>query len=471
MVTEPLAVRVPQLNVNDDQVKIVSWLVAPGDRVEKMQPLVVLETSKTTTEVEAPEAGFVHYTLRPDDEVAVGDVLCHISAAREFDGQAAQRPPLAGGGPRTLSGNANGHPAMRPEKEEGLSNHRDLQTAPPRPESTPEAEGPLTTRFSAQARARMAALGLPPERFSGKGLVREQDVLRVSSGPPPSAPPVELSAPAATAAEAKPADGVSVRFEPLSRQKLLEAKFLASSYFHALSSSVTVSCPTRGLRQAVAGDRGLRGNATALILFETARLLRRFPIFNAFCEGGRVGYYERVNIGLAVDAGHGLKVLVVQDADKKACPDIAAEIGELISQYLEDRLPVQALSGGTFTLTDLSGEGAHSFLPLINQGQSAILGVGGELMGPGHGPGTFNLMMTFDHRLTEGRTAAQFLNALRDRLSCHEAALAGGGDAGQPDLSCGRCLRSAEQLKDLDGYLLSCAYPQGYLCSFCLAGF
>jgi pyruvate/2-oxoglutarate dehydrogenase complex dihydrolipoamide acyltransferase (E2) component len=469
VIAEPLSVRVPQLNVNDDQVKIISWLVACGDRVDKSQPLVVLETSKTTTEVEAPEAGFVHYTLQADEDVAVGDILCHISAAAKLEGQTAQRPSVVQDNlPARLIGNANGELAMVPEKEEDRSGRSD---APPQLETMPEAARAGESRFSARAKARLEALGLAPEIFSGKGLVREQDVLRLANGPSPSGAGVKVVEPALSIPEAKPAEGVPVRFEPLSRQKILEAKFLASSYFHALSSSVTVSCPTRGLRQAVAGQAGLRGNATALILFETARLLRRFPIFNAFCASGRVGYYERVNLGLAVDAGRGLKVVVLQDADKKSCPAIATEIGELISQYLEDRLPVQALSGCTFTLTDLSGEGVHSFLPLINQGQSAILGIGGELPASGHGPSAFNLMLSFDHRLAEGRTAAQFLNALRERLSCHEASLAGGEDAGRPELSCSRCLRSADQLKALDGYLLSCVSPQGYLCSFCLAGF
>lgn len=447
--SESVAVRVPQLNVNDDQVRIISWLVASGDKVEKMQSLVVLETSKTTSEIEAPEAGVVHFTLRPDDEVAVGEVLCRIAAARESE----DSPRFAGGD------------SEPPDKPAAVP-------SPPLAGGDSATEEPPPTRFSAQARKRMEALGLAPEVFAGKGLVREQDILRLSPGlPSPAVSEGETPAPTAPAPRVKAAEGVPVRFEPLSRQKILEGKFLASSYFHALSSSVTVSCPTTGLRRAVARQPQIRGNATALILFEAARLLRRFPIFNAFCQDGQVGYYERVNMGLAMDAGRGLKVVVVHDADKKSCPAIAAEVGELISQYLEERLPVEALSGGTFTLTDLSGEGVHSFWPLINQGQSAILGIGGELSAAGSNQGAFNLMLTFDHRLAEGRAAAQFLNALRDRLSSHEAALAEVRADGPAELHCRQCQRSAEQIKDLDGCLLPCAYPRGHLCNFCLTGY
>ena len=91
--------------------------------------------------------------------------------------------------------------------------------------------------------------------------------------------------------------------------------------------------------------------------------------------------------------------------------------------------------------------------------------------GPGPDQGAFHLTLTFDHRLAEGRTAAQFLNALRDRLRAHEAALAPAGGAEGAGLSCVRCLRSVDQLGPLDGYLIPCAYPEGHLCSFCLAGF
>ena len=77
--------------------------------------------------------------------------------------------------------------------------------------------------------------------------------------------------------------------------------------------------------------------------------------------------------------------------------------------YTSGEITLEAASGGTFTVTDLSGEGVFSFQPLINQRQSAILGVGAEFLAPGGSEGFYQLILTFDHRLTEGRAAAQFL--------------------------------------------------------------
>ena len=156
-------------------------------------------------------------------------------------------------------------------------------------------------------------------------------------------------------------------------------------------------------------------------MFEAARLLRKHPVFNAFYEDGAVNYYDEVNVGFAVDAGEGLKVPVIRDADKKDLGAIAREIQDLLLAYTSGEITLEAASGGTFTVTDLSGEGVFSFQPLINHRQSAILGVGAESLAPGSSSGSYQLILAFDHRLTEGRAAARFLKDLRDKLSAYEA--------------------------------------------------
>jgi hypothetical protein len=148
---------------------------------------------------------------------------------------------------------------------------------------------------------------------------------------------------------------------------------------------------------------------------------------------------------------------------------------DLVVSYLGDALPVEALSGGTFTLTDLSGEGVIAFHPLINRGQSAILGICAEALPPGGGEGTFNLVLAFDHQLAEGRAAARFLGDLRDRLVMHEASTR------RPDLEssarvdevrCSRCQASVSELGK-DHPLIQTVRADGstrLLCILCLEG-
>jgi pyruvate/2-oxoglutarate dehydrogenase complex dihydrolipoamide acyltransferase (E2) component len=477
-----MAVRVPQVNVNDDCVRILSWLVACGAKVKKGDYVVEVETSKSTVEIEAPEGGYVHFTLEPGDEVAIGDVLCHISPESNMSGPVAPLSVGANGTADHGRGIDNHAPlldATRPDLAGELSKSAPPVPPAPSPAIAPEGEVPLVTRISARARALLEARGLDPSLFEGKGLIRERDILRLVEAGCSRVAAEPRSRPDACQAQAvKPAEGVKVRRETLSRQKVMEAKVLAASYYGSLASSVTIACQTGGLRRLVQNDPSLRNNATALIVFETARLLRQYPLFNCYRDGEEVCYYEEVNVGFAVDAGQGLKVLVVHDAAIKPAAAIANEMRELVGQYLDNRLPMKALTGCTFTITDLSGEGVTSFAPLINQGQSAILGVGAERISPHSGQGEFSLTLTFDHQIAEGRTAARFLNALKERLRAHEAALTATSrraprmmETAGEDLFCGRCLRTAEQMRQLDGYLVQSAFPDGYVCSFCLGGF
>jgi 2-oxoglutarate dehydrogenase E2 component (dihydrolipoamide succinyltransferase) len=266
---------------------------------------------------------------------------------------------------------------------------------------------------------------------------------------------------------------VPVRSEPLSRAKRTEGKYLRSGFESTLASVVTVACPTRGFRAAFGAD------ATALVVFEVARLLRKYPAFNAYHDDGVAYYYDEVNVGFAVDAGKGLKVPIVREADRKGVDAIGSEMRDLVVGYLGDALPVEALSGGTFTLTDLSGEGVIAFHPLINRGQSAILGLCAEAFPRGASEGTFNLVLAFDHQLAEGRAAARFLGDLRDRLASHEAsALAGrpiepGSGAVVEEPRCSRCLASYSALA-ADGHpLVQTVRGDGsirLLCKLCFEG-
>jgi pyruvate/2-oxoglutarate dehydrogenase complex dihydrolipoamide acyltransferase (E2) component len=282
---------------------------------------------------------------------------------------------------------------------------------------------------------------------------------------PSALPPSPAPAPVA-------ASGVPVRAERLPRAKRTEARYLRSGFETTLASVVTVSCPTRGLRDAVGRFPALGGNTTALVVFEAARLLRAYPALNAYHADGTAHYYEEVHVGFAVDAGRGLKVPVIHNADRKGVAEIAEEIRDLVVAYLDDALPISALAGGTFTITDLSGEGVTAFHPLINQGQSAILGVCAEVLPRGGREGAFNLVLAFDHQLSEGRAAGRFLGELRDRLAHYESAAAGSG-AVVEEPRCSRCQAGYRELAGNGHSLVQTVALDGstrLLCKLCFEG-
>ena len=461
---EPLAVLVPKENVNDETAKLVAWFVEDGAQVEAGRLLAQVETSKAVLDIEAPAAGTVRLAAKAGDEVAIGGVLCRIG-----DGAASVEAPL----PRAEDPSAiPAPPALAPIIEAAP---REMAVAVAASNGHAHEPPPATApRFSKAARELLKARGVEPSAFAASGLVRSEDVLRLLDGPgrtgglsapagpspPHPNPPPRGGRGPEVGPSVVPASGVGFKTEALSRAKRTEAKYIRSAYDSTLASVVTVACPTSGFR-AKAGDL-----APALILFETARLLRKYPTLNAFHHDGEINTYDDVNLGYAIDAGKGLKVPVIRHADKKSVDAIADELREAIVAYLSNAMPFESLAGGTFTVTDLATEGVASFVPLINQGQSAILGVGGEV------GGHYSLVLTFDHQLSEGRLAARFLNELKTRLGHHEEVM--GPSYAPADMpTCGRCARSAEELDEFGIFLVPTARPGGstrLLCTRCLRG-
>jgi pyruvate/2-oxoglutarate dehydrogenase complex dihydrolipoamide acyltransferase (E2) component len=261
--------------------------------------------------------------------------------------------------------------------------------------------------------------------------------------------------------------GVPYRSEKIHRQKRTEIAMLRSGLERSLPSAVTVACPTSGLRFA-AERAGL--NVSSLLLYEVARLLKKYPSFNGFFADDRLHLYQEVNIGFAIDAGRGLKVPVLRRSDEKRLDELDRELRELIVQYLNDELAVASLAGGTFTITDLAQEGTTFFSPLINQKQCAILGVGAELFLPGQRQGWFHLTLAFDHQLSTGREATQFLSDLKFRLGSYEQAWYA---ALNEEPYCRHCERTYSMLREIKAHLVEEVQPDGIkstICSLCLRG-
>ncbi len=467
--TKPTPIIAPRETVNDETVKIVSWLVSDGDQVQPGQSLVQIETSKAVFELEAPVAGSLRRVALEGEEIPIGGLIGHIDTDVVQHGDEAI--------PSTVASNASPVSTQAHEQTPaGSASGHSFDHAPPGEAAVAQSQSP-PARFSRKARELLDRQGLDANAFNGHGLVRSKDLAsppRRERAQATSGLPGEVSS--AARPEPVAASGVAYRTERLPRTKRTEANYLRSAYNNTLLSAVTVSCPTRGFR-STAGEPSQSGaTATATILFEAARLLRKYPAFNAYCAHGSAHYYDDVNIGFAVDAGRGLKVPVIHHADRKGMVEIVAETRDLMIAYLEDKLTLEALAGATFTVTDLSGEGVSAFHPLINQGQSAILGICAEVFPPGSRVGTFNLVLSFDHQLSDGRTAARFLNDLRERLGAYESVMRPKVESDVARPCCARCHTTVAELHDLDPsshFLIQTVGTDGLvklICTICLLG-
>ena len=277
-------VRVPRENVNDDSVTICRWIAADGEHVSGGQSIAEIETSKTTVEIEAPSEGYLRHTHAEGADVPVGSIICCITESADTPVPKASEVRAASPARTVVVGGDGAAPRFDGNQD----------------------RSPNSTRFSRRAVDLIESRGLDAAQFQGRGLVREQDVLAVLGEQPSSksaAPLLRKDAPT-------PATGISFRREALSRQKRTEAKSLGAAHSAVLPSGVTVTCATRGLRAAALDQEVIRGNATALIVHEAARLLRKYPALNAFCDNGEGCYYETINVGFAVDGDHGLSCTI-----------------------------------------------------------------------------------------------------------------------------------------------------------------
>ena len=357
--SEPVAVRVPQMNPNDEHAVVVRWHVSKGERVRAGQTLVTLETTKTTFDVDSPNDGYAFFEHEPNAELAVGAPFAWIA---ENDGP--------------------------------------LQIATPATAVDAQPASGSKERFTRKARKLMKERGLSEAAFVGVEKVDAEAVERAA---------VARATPPKTSAGA-PNGAVPLELSP---SKIIEIQTLKRVHDQAVPSTVTVvlnAVRIDGRLRREAAEHGAV-SALELALYETARLLPEWPELNGFYADGRAWSHATVAIGFAVNVGRSLRVPVVKDASSASLRDVARAVRDLTLRYMREELTIDDVVGGTFTITDLSGEGVVNFVPVLNDRQSAILGLCAA-----RSDGSRDLVLTFDHRLTDGMRAARFLATLRGRL-------------------------------------------------------
>ncbi|HTR30460.1 MAG TPA: 2-oxo acid dehydrogenase subunit E2 [Puia sp.] len=426
-------ISVPLLAVNDTTLTVVEISLPNGAPVRKGDLILVFETSKTTYDVEAPAEGYIQYLCTTDRDYEVNEVVARIYSE---EAEAAAGKPLL-----------NGHVAE--------VKAADLAAAPA---VAHHWEGEPV--FSYEADALIATSGLDKAVFKGHDFVTARDVanfLRPAGGEKSSPKP---------AAATQVIDPSKAILERLSSAKRREIEYLADVQATGLTSTVNSYVEVEGIFTHInPALKYLTDSLLPVIVYETSRLLADFPVLNAWFNGDGVAVYREVNPGFAIDIDKGLKVLRIAGAGRKSIGEIESDILRLSGSYLDDTLSLEDLTDITFTITDLSAEGVAFFRPLVNKMNSAILGVSAvdsKLQ-------RCMLSLTFDHRVTEGKTAARFLKQLKDRLESYRPA-----DGGyHKDVRCFKCYKTLRE--DLGGAgFVRCITPEGkegYICQACLKGF
>ena len=430
-------IKVPLLSVNDTTLTVVEINVASGSAVASGDLLMVFETSKTTFELHAESAGFVKILAEANIDYEVNSTIAEIFSTLE-EAKEVSTPQFA------IVDNVTVMPG---------SNILTL----PNPEFTGSAI------FSNSAKKLLAELGADTAVFSGWDLVTKEDVEKnILPKNKQRQSPIPIDE-VTKNNEILPTGIVS---KPVSSNKKREIEYLSAVQHTGLISTVYIHLDTRNIFNYVNRQmKYLKNSLLPLIIYEGSRLLRTHRLLNAFYHQDKIHFYEAVNIGFAIDIDKGLKVLKVPGTDQQGIFDIEEQIFSLSEKYIEDKLTVQDLTDITFTVTDLSGEGIHSFKPLVNKYNSAILGISAA----DSRTKSLTLSLSFDHRVTEGKEVSIFLRELKQRLESYSYTDL---ENVRPDVTCYKCMRTLNE--DLTGLgMIPCIAidgREGHICASCWSG-
>ncbi|MEM9033750.1 MAG: dihydrolipoamide acetyltransferase family protein [Actinomycetota bacterium] len=403
----------PDIGEGLDEAEIVEWLVAPGDVVERDQPLVEVLTDKSQTQLPSPVAGtVVGLGGAEGDRLRVGELVAELD-----DGPGAvDDEPAAAAAP------AAADPVM------------------PAPPSTAPGTGPSGRPKASPAVRRLArerGVDLASVTGSGEGgriLRRDVEAAAVGGVSPvgattvPEVPAATAAAPVTTVRPAPATIGAGTH--PLRGIRRATAESMARSWseiphIHGMDEIDATALQDARARIEAATERT---TLLPLLALAVARTLARHPMLNASIDvdGGTYTVHDRVHLGIAVATADGLLVPVVRDAHARSLRDLGAELTRLITAARSRTIDVGDLRGGTATLTNFGSQGGRLATPIIRPPESAIVGFGAVRERPIVIDGevvarpTLPVSIGVDHRLVDGDAMTAFqeelLGVLRDPI-------------------------------------------------------
>ena len=404
-------IKIPELAESITEGTIAEWLVKPGDKVEQGDPVVELETDKVNVEVNSDYAGVIVEVLAEEgDDVSVGDSIAKLDENAEA-GSVSSEPSSA----------ASEEKSEAPVKEE----------APAKVESQEEVSSSEDSDVVASPAARKLARELNIDLSKVKaqdplGRVRPEDVEAANkaaqSAPAPSAPKAE--------AQTEQSFEKPVTVEKMSRRRQTIAKRLVEAQHNAAMLTtfnevdMTAVMNLRKERQEnFVAKNDIKLGFMSFFTKASVAALKEFPLLNAEISDKDLIIKEYYDIGIAVSAPGGLVVPVVRDADKLGFAGIEHEIAELGSKAQENKLGLDELSGGSFTITNGGIFGSMLSTPILNAPQVGILGMHNIVKRAVVMPDDtiavrpmMYLALSYDHRIVDGKEAVQFLVRVKEML-------------------------------------------------------
>jgi 2-oxoisovalerate dehydrogenase E2 component (dihydrolipoyl transacylase) len=428
--------KMPKLGESVTEGTIGKWLKQPGEKVEKYDLLVEVQTDKVNTEIPSPVAGTLKdVKVKEGDTVPIGTLLATFDTAD--DAATAEAPAPAS----TRPDNAPSAPTPRPASEVPAAQRpaapapaQAAATAPAPRTPSPVASAPSSNgdiRATPVVRKLASEHGVDLDRVPGTGLngrVTRQDVEQFVAQ---MQSPQQQRQPTRAAAVAQPempqplAGDEAMTLTPM-RKAIANAMVLSKTTIPHAAAMMEIDWTNvakfrESVRDSFKGREGYELTYLPFAIKAVTIALRRHPLVNARWTDQGILKVKAINLGIAISLGdEGLVVPVIKNADELSITGIARAVRDLATRAKTKKLTLQDFDGGTFTVNNGGTLGTYLSYPIVNPGQAAIMTteaigkrvvaldddtIGIRTMG--------NVVMSFDHRVMDGATAAAFLRDVK----------------------------------------------------------
>jgi 2-oxoglutarate dehydrogenase E2 component (dihydrolipoamide succinyltransferase) len=395
-----IEIKVPQLPESVSDATLVTWHRKAGDTVARDENLVDLETDKVVLEVPAPAGGVLQEILIKDGATVVaGDVLAIL-----VEGDA--KAPVAAANSSVpavevtadASGNDDSGPIKTSPAVRRLLEEHDLDAT-------------MVTGTGKDGRLTKADV---------MSFLKSNDSSNVTPGDPA---PAVTGGDEVVALERREQRVPMTRLRARIAERLLEAQHSAAmlTTFNEVDLTEVMALRNR-YKEKFEKEHGVRLGFMSFFAKAVTEALKKFPVVNASVEGTDVIYHNYYDIGIAVSTERGLMVPVLRDVDQMGFAEFETELGAIAKRAQDGSIGMEDLTGGTFTITNGGVFGSMMSTPILNQPQSAILGmhtiqqrpmvIDGEIIAR---PMMY-VALTYDHRIIDGKDSVQFLVAVKQLL-------------------------------------------------------
>lgn len=401
-----LEIKVPTVGESITEVTLSQWLKQDGDYVEMDENIAELESDKATFELPAEKAGILRIIAQEGDTLEIGAVVCTIEEGEAPAGGAA--------------------PAAKPAAEAS-------QAAAPAAAANDEDPDSYAAGTASPAAAKiLREKGIDPSTIKGTGKdgrITKEDAEKAQPAAKAAAPAAKPAAPATTATATPVAGARNERREKLSSLRKTIAKRLVAvknetamlTTFNEVNMQPIMDLRAK-YKDTFKEKFGIGLGFMSFFTKAVTTALAEWPAVNARIEDNEIVYSDFADISIAVSAPKGLVVPVIRNAESMSLEQIEKEIASLAGKARDNKLTIEEMTGGTFTITNGGVFGSMMSTPIINAPQSAILGMHNIIQRPvaENGQVVIRPMMyialSYDHRIIDGRESVSFLVRVKQLL-------------------------------------------------------